>query len=44
MKTKLLLLSLALATTSAFAQQTLGSGIDKANMDLIFTAMQLEDG
>lgn len=34
MKTKLLLLSLALATTSAFAQQTLGSGIDKANMDL----------
>lgn len=35
MKTKLLLLSLALATTSAFAQQTLGSGIDKANMDLM---------
>ena len=34
MKTKLLLLSLSLAATSAFAQQTLGSGIDKANMDL----------
>lgn len=34
MKTRLLLLSLSLAATSAFAQQTLGSGIDKANMDL----------
>lgn len=34
MNTKLLLLSLSLAATSAFAQQTLGSGIDKANMDL----------
>ena len=34
MKTRLLLLSLSLAVTSAFAQQTLGSGIDKANMDL----------
>ena len=34
MKTRLLLLSLSLVATSAFAQQTLGSGIDKANMDL----------
>ena len=34
MKTRLLLLSLSLAATSAFAQTTLSSGIDKANMDL----------
>ena len=35
MKTKMVLAALLLGTTAAFAQQDkLGSGIDKANMDL----------
>lgn len=34
MKTKMILAALLLGSTAAFAQQQLGSGIDKANMDL----------
>lgn len=34
MKTKMILAALLISSTSAFAQQSLGSGIDKANMDL----------
>ena len=34
MKARMFLISLSLVATSAFAQQNLKSGIDKANFDL----------